>query len=368
MDRKEFIKSTALSVGTLSLVSLSASCENETEKEPPKKISKVVSPIPLPAKVAEIFASKHHRLHHALWHGLRDYWYNTTKVSETAKNEIENLNWHPPRPSAKWHYDKGEPVGWTQITTNGSGEDFLFMHREMIRDFDEAMKKESAPPIEGWKLIPEPGLSEKFVVPPTWELPKKYKWLERRFAAIKTDEFYWSRMRWWDRQFHDHSYLRTLTLGQLGSVLETSVHNDMHMRWCSQPFDPQSGKPLLMERDASDISDKWDNVKYDFLGETYSSQVNPIFWRIHKWVDSIIDEWFEAHNSLSQDRIKTKEINGVTWFEVGDWVDIDDPWSYPTEGKHDLETMKKVNMILFPPKGENFIEEEGRGEKPMTWF
>lgn len=52
-------------------------------------------------------------------------------------------------------------------------------------------------------------------------------------SRLQSDEFYWSRMRWWDQQFKDPTYLATLTLGELGALLECTVHNDMHMRWAA---------------------------------------------------------------------------------------------------------------------------------------
>lgn len=374
MDRKEFIKSAALGVGSLSIISAASafgddSNDNSKENNDKSNIKSSINPIALPLKVAELFASRNHRLHHALWHGLRDYWNNESLVSELAKVEITKLYWNPPRPSLKWNRD-----GWIPLTTNGSGIDFLFMHREMILEFDEAMKKEGADPDIGWKLIPEPGRPESthpgISVPPTWELPESLKWLERRFKAVKSDEFYWSRMRWWDRDFHDHRYLRNLTLGELGSLIETSVHNDMHMRWAGTPIDPETGKPTVMGRPENSMDKKWDNVKYDFIGETYSSQVNPIFWRLHKWVDSIIDEWFIAHNSFEQGRVKRKTIDGIPWFESTDWVENDSPWSAPSKhAHHDIPTMEKVFELLFPADEQKFLESTDEKVRiPMTWF
>jgi hypothetical protein len=371
MDRKDFIKNTALGLGSLTLISSLTSCneeESNNKNEVNEKSSKITetTSIALPLKVAELFSSRNHRLHHALWHGLRDFWNRPDKVSELAKEEITKLSWNPPRPALEWH--RG---GWTPLTLNGSGIDFLFMHREMILEFDNAMQKEGEDSDIGWILIPEPGLYPEFEVPPVWELPEGLKWLQRRFASVKTDDFYWSRIRWWDRQFHDHGYLRTLTLGQLGSLIETSVHNDMHMRWASQPYDPTTGNATPMGRDEADIDSKWDSVKYDFIGETYSSQVNPIFWRLHKWVDNIIDEWYKAHETNHKGEIQKIKINGITWYKSTKWVEIDNPWSAPSpHAHHDIKTMEQVSEILFPKKqgilkgGERTIETT----KPMTWF
>jgi hypothetical protein len=315
--------------------------------------------IPLPKSVAELFAARMHRLHHALWHGLRDSW---ESLSDGTKKEITALKWNPPRTNQKFYKN-----GWMPRTTNGSGIDFLFMHREMIREFDEAMTQAGGDPNIGWEVIPEPGRFKDFDVPGTWELPEEIKWLERRFKVVKSDEFYWSRMKWWDRQFHNHEFLSKVTLGELGSLIETSVHNDMHMRWASQPFDPATGEPTALGRAGTDIDPKWDVVVYDFLGETYSSHVNPIFWRLHKWVDSIIDEWQAAHINISSDRVKIKVIDNIKWFEKGNWVEVDNPWSSPyPHAHHDIPTMEKVYKILFAPDSFKFTQTED--EAPATWF
>jgi hypothetical protein len=319
--------------------------------------------IPLPKVVAELFSSRKHRLHHALWHGLRDYWNNSNQLDEVRKNKIKNLNWEPLRPALSWKKD-----GWVPNLSNGSGEDFLFMHRKMILDFDNAMIKSGNDPNIGWSLIPEPGHSETrypgIQVPKEWSLPSELEWLERRFASVKSDTFYWSRIRWWDRKFHNPIFLRTLTLGELGSLLETSVHNDLHMRWASQPVDPVTGELLIMGRNENDIDPKWDVISYDFLGETYSSQVNPIFWRLHKWVDSIIDEWFNAHNSHNSNSIEITEYKNVVWFKKGTWVKVAKPWSSPdNHHAHSIEQMEEVFEILFP---SNKVTEEGLS--PKNWF
>lgn len=326
-------------------------------KNPKFKEPKTV--IPLPPGVVNLFASRMHRLHHALWHGLRDNW---EWLESNEKAQITKLRWNPPRPNQRKYKN-----GWMPFTKNGSGIDFLFMHREMIIEFDQAMVSESADPNVGWDVIPEPGRFPEFEVPDSWTLPQPIEWLERRFAVVKSDDFYWSRMRWWDRQFHDHSYLCNLTLGQLGSLLETSVHNDMHMRWASQPMDPTTGKPTTLGRDADDIDPKWDRPDYDFLGETYSSHVNPIFWRLHKWVDKIVDEWYAAQTNIDQTRVTRKGIGVVNWFEKGPWVEVDMPWSSPyMHAHHDVQTMEEVYRILFPTT--KLTSTVDSVEVPLTWF
>lgn len=149
--------------------------------------------------------------------------------------------------------------------------------------------------------------------PPVWFDPTDDT-TNRRIAHLKTDSHYWSRIRWWDREFKNAQYLRTLTLGELGSLLEFSVHNDMHMRWASVPRHPKTGEPIPMGRDDGDIRDFWDHPNYDFLGEFYSSHVHPVFWRLHGWIDDRINDWFKAHEAAHPGEVEKATVQGVEWF------------------------------------------------------
>ncbi|MGK9429104.1 hypothetical protein ACSSTO_03950 [Bacillus atrophaeus] len=333
--------------------------------------------IPLPNNVRDLLASRHHRLHHAVWHSVRNRWLSLT---ESQRQQIRALEWRPggmefERPSLS---KKGDP-----ILNNGSGEDFLFMHREMIREVHSMMTH----PIKGWTAIPAPGSfiieqefasshptfhhsgnPDGFAVPKAW-INNLDEETNRRIKYIKTDGFYWSRMRWWDREFKNSQYLSTLTLGELGALIEWSVHNDMHMRWASVPRDPSTGEPLPEGRKDNDIDKVWDTPDYDFLGDFYSSHVNPIFWRLHGWIDDRIGDWFQAHEKAHPGEVKQSRIKGVPWFKKGKWVHSEHPWSGPAmskRGHHDIEKMEKVICILY---GEpTYMQEVPNGKVRFTWF
>ncbi|KXZ24139.1 hypothetical protein AXI59_00155 [Bacillus nakamurai] len=312
--------------------------------------------LPLPDKVLHMLASRKHRLHHFIWHSIRDRW---CILSEKKRKQMREKGWQPgeksdERPSIN---SAGAPY-----ISNGSGEDFLFMHRRMIQEVNSMMDK----PIWGWPEIPAPGsldidvipakpISEEdlslgnpdgFAVPPAWDSSNEL--LNKRIKQLKADGFYWSRMKWWDREFKNSQYLSTLTLGELGSLLEWTVHNDMHMRWSSVPRDPISGEVLPDGRkNPDDLDFKWDEPHYDFLGDPYSAHVNPIFWRLHGWIDDRIEDWFQAHAAVHPEEIERSEIKGVPWFKRGKWVHIDHPWSGPLHGCLDEKDMEMIVHILF---------------------
>ncbi len=171
-------------------------------------------------------------------------------------------------------------------------------------------------------------------------------------------------MRWWDYQFKDPTYLASLTLGELGALIEFSVHNDMHIRWSEAPRDLETNALLPLGRPDDDISPRWDDPRYDWLGEFYSSHVNPFFWRLHGWIDDRIEDWYAAHQWKHRGQVKRAQKGGVRWFSPGDWVQVKHPWVWPEslggyEHAHDdhdpvlkakrIASAEKVMAILFPP-------------------
>lgn len=345
------------------------------ERNPP-----ALAPIELPETVIAHLADRLHRMHHALWHALRNYW---DIIDPDDQARIEALGWAPPRPATQ--YRKG--LQSAPYVTNGSGEDFLFMHREMVVQYRALMAEAGQEPIT-WVVIPPPGAyrSPGNEIPPAWPI-SDVPILERRIAAVKSDEFYWSRMRWWDYEFKDPTYLATLTLGELGALLEFSVHNEMHMRWCALPRDPDTDEPLPTARPECNFDTKWDNPRYNNLYDFYSSHVNPIFWRLHGWIDDRIDDWYEAHERVHPGEVVRERRGAVEWFEPGRWVQVAHPWVWPAEfsdgghgahphngGGHDgnghhvdpeerqrrIESMEEVIAILFG------LEERERAEPGIS--
>lgn len=326
----------------------------------------------LPDNVITHFADRLHRLHHAVWHGIRNFWNGLT---QDEKEAISRLDWRVEGGRIAL-YSSAERT--RPIITNGSGEDFLFFHRQMIVQYKQLMAEAGVEPIR-WVEIPQPGaggLTSPNVVPPVWAIPVAPNF-ERRLAALKTDEFYWSRIRWWDYLFKDPTYLATLTLGEVGALIEFSVHNDMHIRWSAIPRDPETNAVLSLGRPDHDISQKWDNPQYDWLGEFYSSHVNSVFWRLHGWIDDRIEGWYAAHEGKHPGEVKRVEKGGVQWFEPGRWVQVEHPWIWPRSlGGYDhghehhdpnlrarrIESMEKVVAILFPPPEQRRAPTAATGE------
>lgn len=336
--------------------------------------------IPIEEPALSMVASRHHRLHHLVWHTLRNAWADDSAIPPPVKAKITALGWGPPRPVLS---AVGDP-----LFANGSGEDFLFMHRQMVNEINRALKEAGKRAIAPWSAIPPPGPvviepdygdsapafttpgnPRGFSVPPAWFPSDPMQ--SQRLVDLKDPSFYWSRMRWWDRQYKDPAYLSTLTLGELGTLLEWTVHNDMHMRWASAPRHPQTQDIIPDGRPDWDIDPLWDDPNYDHLGEQYSSHVNPVFWRLHGWVDARVEDWFAAHEAAHPGEVIKADIMGTPWFATGRWVQVDMPWSGPMHHMNalqatghdgvddDVRTMEAIIALISPPPAAAHPASEG---------
>jgi hypothetical protein len=305
-----------------------------------------------------MLAARSHRLKHAVWHTIRGVW---NDLDEVSKSKIRDLGWGLNRPP----FTKEG----TLDLNNGAGEDFLFMHRKMISMVRETYSAQNLPPIESWKIIPGPNAQQfsyledtttstpgkkiyrlsiadsGFMVPPASASdPEPLKFL-------KSPSFFRSVMSQLEDQFQRPAFLSLITLGALGNLLEFVIHNQMHMRWSSISTDPKTGEPAM--RDDFDFDTKWDDPKYDYLGEFYSSHVNPVFWRLHGWIDDRIEDWFNAHEAAKPGEVERYDYQEISWFKPGKWVVVQKPWYWPEHqhhhGAHDqkeIDTMLKVMEII----------------------
>ncbi len=324
---------------------------------------------PLPPAVVQMLASPAMRLHHQVWHASRDEWDDLTPEQ---KAWLRQNNWQPGPANAE------RPAGFRpHHYTNHSGEDFLFMHRRMIKAVKD-IAGAAAP--GGWGRLPEPtvlsnfaaegkkntvGNLDGFALPPAWIIPDDAgttSWL----VALRTAATYAGRFRVWEAQYTNPAWLETVTLGQLGGFIEWSIHNWMHMRWTSVQRDPASGLAVPSGRVNDDFDPRWFAPENDHLGATFSSHVNPVFWRIHGWVDNRIEDWFRAQENARPGVVKRRAFKDVSWFEKdGKWVNLDDPWEGPVaQGGHqhgdggapghgglDVELMKKAIIVIFRGTG-----------------
>jgi len=206
---------------------------------------------------------------------VRTSWLRLTESERQAVRGI-NPQWVPPRPAVD---EARRP-----LRDNDSGEDFLFMHRQMLALVNGILARVNDPDyprVEGWRRIPPPG-DPDYPVP---EFPGS------GLEEIKSVEHFEQFIAPWESQYTDPGYLSSVTLGQLGSDIEFTIHNDMHMRWATPSAVGYRPTTVLTQS----IKAQWDAPAYDYLGDTYSSHVNPVFWKLHGWVDDRIEDWKRAN-------------------------------------------------------------------------
>ncbi len=243
-----------------------------------------------------MMARREVRMHHLLWHQVRNEW---LFYKEETRQEIRSLGWEPPRPARRpLPGDRSQP-----IYDNFSGEDFLYMHRQMIADVNEVLGEVAQPDytrVEGWNRIPRPD-DPDYPVPPPWDTGDAgfNDYLKR----VKSRQVFEADFVRWEQEYTNRDTLKQWSLGEFGARLEYSVHNQMHMRWCEQ----SDIRPDIDPTRPGEIDPRWDDPSYDWLGDTYSSHVNPVFWKLHGWVDDRIEDWRRAHG-----------IDEIEW--VGTWV------------------------------------------------
>ncbi len=249
-------------------------------------------PAPLPREVTEMMAKREHRMHHWLWHEVRNNWH---QYPRDVQKELDDLGWRPPRPLMD---EANRPN-----VRSRAGEDFLYMHRQMIADVNAILADVGDPNytrVEGWTVVPPPDDAD-YPVPPAWFNPSIQSFLPlSSLRRVKSDVYYYKRFVYWQRLFTDPSFLRRVSLGELGVLIELTIHNMMHLRWGAPPGSsfPSPEEPTEGEEA---IPAEWDDPRYDFLVETYSSHVNPIFWKLHGWIDDRVEGWKVANGVFGND-------------------------------------------------------------------
>ncbi len=244
----------------------------------------------LPNTVGDMLADERHRLHHHLWHLVRnsDAW---NGLSQTARDALTNEGWKAPR----------------FVEQRGSGIDFLGMHRQMIEMTDKALATANDPNwpgVTGWDPIPWVDNDTHWPVPawqataPSWASAQQWKdyTVLAEWARMPQQTVTMQRLA---DHFGDKSYLRSVSLDELGIALEGSIHGWMHIRWSGAPHDDEF---------SADVSNDW-------LFVPWSSHVNKTFWKLHGWIDARIGDWEVATGrtaDLSQMWAGPASVSGTT--------------------------------------------------------
>ena len=265
--------------------------------------------------VRMMLAREQHRTHHHLWHFVRNRT-NWEGLSGESRSRLTQAGWAPPR-------FEEEP---------GAGLDFLGMHRQMIAMTDAAMAQAGDPTwprVKGWDPIPWAEDNPDWPVPdwqtqrPPWASAEQWaRYTEIAHQARSPERV--AQMRSAATLLRDPNRLRSMTLDELGSTMEWSIHGWMHIRWSGSPHG---------EEFSPDANNNW-------LFVPWSSHVNKHFWKLHGWIDERIGDWERAR---------------------GDVADLSDAWAGPAGTLPDMPHSADAELLTaLPPREEMPLPMETR--------
>lgn len=244
---------------------------------------------PLPAQAVSTMAQRPYRMHNFLWHELRNRW---LRYPKDVQARIRDLGWAPPRPA--WDADE------VPLTDNGSGEDYLFYHRQVIGYVNRILARVGAPDyprVQGWVRLPPPGDAD-YPVPPPFFSPAIHPTILRYASVVKSDDAWQRYFLAWERLYTDPVFLRSIPLAELGSRLHWNLHNTSRWRWASAPG---GLRPEPATTEDGGIPPVWDDPRNDFLADAYSMQLNPVYWRFYGWVDDRVEDWKIANATFGNE-------------------------------------------------------------------
>jgi hypothetical protein len=211
----------------------------------------------LPLELKTFLAQPMMREHHALWHFVRSFW-----AYLAPERKLQLAHWAPPN---------GRMQG-----LEGSGVDFLGMHRDMVQQVRKFVADQNlVADVLGWTSIPWDPADPDWPMPPTYPGNSDPAWKEPAATAQFKQEV--------ATQYDSTVWMKSHTLDQLGIAIENGIHPWMHMHW--------SAKPWFKNQPGQDMNDP----QNDYLGCPYSSHINKHFWKLHGWIDDLITRWSNIH-------------------------------------------------------------------------
>lgn len=228
----------------------------------------------LPMEVIHMLASPNMRLHHREWHFVRARWHVLTNEQ---KEDYTSRHMNPPRLDPRSRPTDAVPA---PARDTGSGIDFIFMHRMMIKDVNEKLAQigdENYPKIESWTEIPWNHNDSDWPMPAVW-----HPMVANAKSQATTD--HWKREV--ETKYDNLEWYKGKNFDDVASEIENGIHNWFHMHW--------SDTPWFRDNPGQDEND----VRNDFLGSTYSSHVNKTFWKFHGWIDDRVEIWQEANGEI----------------------------------------------------------------------
>ncbi|MCX6116675.1 MAG: hypothetical protein NT027_03975 [Proteobacteria bacterium] len=244
--------------------------------------SQEVSPAQL-AAYAPHMASLEHRFYHLIWHGLRNSWHDLTAEEVAVINAIDpRYAVHRPI-SAPGVTRQADPL--KDPLRNGAGEDFLRMHRDMVLMVRQALVAKGLPCIASWRTTPA-------LTDPLYSSFLAYK------SGTKTKLAFEIMKMLQRRYFHNQKWLASEPLSSVAHTLEFTLHGLFHLRFADET-DKFKSRPLFTIANLETYPKSMAAVENQYLADPFSSHVNPVFWKLHGFVDEVVGHWLAAHGYTS---------------------------------------------------------------------
>lgn len=290
--------------------------------------------------IAALVAGRGHRVQHALWHATRSGLSDKESSDVVAAFGASWTQGHPFCPPPKADAAAG---GYNPV-----GEDFLYMHRQMIGGVRSALLAGRQKCVAGWKGIPDPA---------QWPLPDGDASGAKSPGAL-------AQLKAWDKKLEDPAWLASVSLSQLGMAAELTTHNNLHMRYATTKpprgfsgVEETGGAPLPY--DGKFPADwPYDDPKYDWLADPYGAAVNPIFWKIHGYVDRLVDLWLAAHG---YDKISESCGGAARCYQwKGTWAGTLPTWSEAPASDGQRAGKQPGGKPAVDPRTKRFNQERMR--------
>lgn len=172
------------------------------------------------------------------------------------------------------------------------GEDFLYMHRMMIKMVQTSLARSGLPCMSPWLEIPD--LDDA-----NWPLPRRLKDDRARAEAERSLALYRKQLE----RLRNRDLLKKIPLNRLGQIVEPGLHQNLHNFYRGNP---------LCSREAMAQG------YCDDLLPNETSPLNKHFWKLHGLVDSLIGDWLEA-NGYQEIAVNCGERPGCYQWR-GTWV------------------------------------------------
>lgn len=231
--------------------------------------------------VSEMLSTKEHRDWHYYWHAIRrelSFDANNLPPTEERLNSLARQGWIKFADNASFHpkEDFNQFIKNHAVGGELAGEDFLFMHRQMIKMLQVEQSVRGMSCIAPWYEIPTSPLDREWPVP-------RAKYFSEKSMDISYEKMELDNILYAAEELKSDKYLRKVSLNRLGLDIEARIHGKLHILYAaphSKCIDPMTDNSI----ECSDLT------------HDRSSHVNKYFWKLHGFIDQLIGLWLKANN------------------------------------------------------------------------